>query len=158
VVGEVGYTYLDLPPTVRFNGPGVFLPAPGSSTATSNGSSQPGGAGYATTGSWGYRLLGRLDFENAIGAASLSPRIAFSHDVHGVSPTFNQGAKAATFGVSLGYKQAWVVDVAYTGFWGGRTYAGVDPVPTAGQSSSFASSANPLKDRDFLSVSVSYSF
>ena len=158
VVGEVGYTYLDLPDNVRFNGPGVFLPAPGSSIATSGGSVQPGGAGYATTGSWGYRLLGRLDFENAIGAASLSPRIAFSHDVHGVSPTFNQGVKAATFGVSLGYRQSWVVDVAYTSFWGGRTYAGVDPLPTAGQSSSFASSANPLKDRDFLSVSVSYSF
>src|SRR4029450_9739745 len=57
VVGEVGYTYLDLPSNVLFNGPGVFLPAPGSSVATSNGSSQPNGEGYATKSSWGYRLL-----------------------------------------------------------------------------------------------------
>jgi hypothetical protein len=74
IVGEVGYTYLDLPSGVLFNGPGVFLPAPGSSTATSGGSAQPNGEGYATKSSWGYRLLARMDFENAVGAASLSPR------------------------------------------------------------------------------------
>ena len=158
VVGEAGYTYLDLPDGVLFNGPGVFLPAPGSSTATSAGSAQPGGAGYATKDSWGYRLLARMDFENAIGAASLSPRVAFSHDVHGVSPTFNQGAKALTLGLALNYQQRWLVDVAYTAFFGGRTYSGTDPVATPGQDPKFASSANPLKDRDFLAISVSYSF
>jgi hypothetical protein len=159
LVGEVGWTYLDLPGDVRFNGPGVFLPAPGSSTATSGGSEQPNGEGYATKSSWGYRLLARMDFENAIGAASLSPRVAFAHDVRGVSPTFNHGAKAATVGITLNYRQQWSVDLAYTAFFGGRTYAGTDPLaPPAGQSREFASLANPLKDRDFLSFSVSYSF
>lgn len=158
VLGEVGYTYLDLPDGVLFNGPGVFLPAPGSSVATSAGSAQPGGEGYATKDSWGYRLLARMDFENAIGAAALSPRVAFSHDVHGVSPTFNQGAKALTFGLALSYQQKWLVDLGYTAFFGGRTYAGTDPVATPGQDASFASSANPLKDRDFLAISISYSF
>ena len=90
---------------------------------------------------------------------ALSPRIAYSHDVRGVSPTFNEGAQAATFGVSYTFKESWVADLAYTAFWGGRTYSGVDPVaPPAGQSASFASSANPLKDRDFISLSLSYSF
>jgi hypothetical protein len=159
MVGEVGYTYLNLPSGTLFNGPGVFLPAPGSSVATSGGSSQPGGEGYATTRSWGYRLLGRLDYPNVIAGGTLSPRIAFSHDVRGVSPTFNQGTKAATFGLTYSLKQKWVADLAYTTYWGGRTYSGVDPVaPPAGQSASFASSANPLKDRDFVSLSVSYSF
>jgi Protein of unknown function (DUF1302) len=159
VIGEVGYTQLGLPSDVLFNGPGIFLPAPGSSTATSNGSAQPNGEGYATKNSWGYRLLARMDFENAIGAASLSPRIAFAHDVRGVSPTFNHGAKAATVGIALNYRQNWVADLAYTMFWGGRTYSGTDPLAVpAGQSRDFASSANPLKDRDFLSISLSYSF
>jgi hypothetical protein len=158
VVGEVGYTYLNLPSGILFNGPGVFLPAPGSSTATSSGSSQPGGAGYATTGSWGYRLLGRLDYPNAISGGTLSPRIGFSHDVRGVGPTFNQGTKAASFGMAYSLKQKWVADLAYTTYWGGRTYSGTDPVPTAGQPSTYATSANPLKDRDFLSVSLSYAF
>lgn len=158
LLGEVGYTYLNLPSGMLFNGPATHLPAPGSFTGASNGSSQPGGAGYATRDSWGYRLLARLDFPNAIGGATLSPRVAFSHDVHGVSPTFNQGTKAATFGLTLNYKQNWQADIAYTSFWGGRTYASTDPVPTAGQPSTYASSANPLKDRDFVSVSLSYAF
>jgi hypothetical protein len=158
LVGEVGYTHLNLPPGVLFNGPATHLPAPGSFVGASNGSSQPAGAGYATRGSWGYRLLGRLDYPNAIAGGTLSPRIAFAHDVHGVSPTFNQGTKAATFGLTYNLRQKWVVDVAYTAFWGGRTYTGTDPVATPGQPAGFASSANPLKDRDFLSVSVAYSF
>jgi hypothetical protein len=158
VVGEAGYTYLNLPSNLLFNGPATHLPAPGSFTGASNGSSQPGGAGYATTGSWGYRLLARLDFADAVAGGTLSPRIAFAHDVHGVSPTFNQGTKAATLGLTYALKQKWAADIAYTAFWGGRTYAGTDPVPTAGQPSTFASSANPLKDRDFLTVSLSYSF
>ena len=42
VVGEAGYTYLDLPSGLLFNGPAVFLPAEGSNTGTSFGSTQPG--------------------------------------------------------------------------------------------------------------------
>lgn len=158
LVGELGYTHLNLPSGLLFNGPATHLPAPGSFTGASNGSSQPGSAGYATRGSWGYRLLARLDYSNAIAGGTLSPRIAYSHDVHGVSPTFNQGTRAATFGLTYNLKQKWVADIAYTTYWGGRTYAGTDPLATPGQSASYASSANPLKDRDFISVSVAYSF
>jgi len=156
LLGEVGYTYLNLPNGLLFSGPGTFLPAPGSANAAGGSFQQEG---YATKSSWGYRLLGRLDFPNAIGAASLSPRIAFSHDVDGVGPTFNQDAKALTLGLGVNLKQNWQADIAYTSFFGGRTYAGTDPgaVP-AGQSASYASSANPLKDRDFISASVSYAF
>jgi hypothetical protein len=156
-VAEAGYSYLDLPEGLLFNGPGVHLPSPTSSTSVSNGSSQQ--EGYATKSSWGYRLLGRMDFEDAIGPATLSPRLAFSHDVHGVSPTFNEGVKAVTAGVGYNLRQIWQADIAYTVFTGGRTYGGTDPAaPPAGQSADYASSANPLKDRDFLSMSVSYSF
>lgn len=158
VVGEVGFTYLNLPAGLLFNGPATHLPAPGSFTGASSGSTQPGGEGYATKDSWGYRVLARLDFPNAIGPATVSPRVVFSHDVRGVSPTFNQGTKAVTFGMGFNYKQNWQADVAYTGFFGGRTYSGTDPVATAGQATTFASSANPLKDRDYFSVNVSYSF
>ncbi|OGI45596.1 MAG: hypothetical protein A2637_02925 [Candidatus Muproteobacteria bacterium RIFCSPHIGHO2_01_FULL_65_16] len=159
LTGEAGYTYLSLPAGLLFAGPGTHLPAPGSSTATSGGSVQPNGEGYATKGSSGYRLLMRLDFPGAIGAATLSPRIALSHDVNGVSPTFNEGAKALTFGLGFGYKQNWQADLAYTNYYGGRTYSGTDSsgVPS-GQSADYASNSNPLKDRDFVALSVSYSF
>lgn len=163
LVGEVGCTYLSLPNGVFFNGPGVFLPAPGSNTTTSFGSVQT--TGYPTSFSWGYRLLGRLDYPNAIGATTVSPRIAFAQDVNGVSPTFNARAMALTLGIGFNYRQNWQADIAYTAYFGGRTIAGIDtgsgnaanPFPP-GQSRYYASSTNPLEDRDFFAVSVSYSF
>lgn len=159
VVGEFGASYLNLPSNLLFNGPGVVLPAIGSSTATTSGSTQPGMAGYATKHSWGYRLVGALSYPNAIAGATLIPRVAFSHDVHGVGPTFNQETKAATFGLSAILRQKWQADFAYITYWGGRTYAGTDPAPVpAGQNASYATSANALKDRDFVSVSLRYSF
>jgi hypothetical protein len=159
LLGEAGFTHQDLPKDLLFAGPGVYLPAQGSSTATTSGSTQPNMEGYATRSSWGYRLVGRLDYPNAIGAVAVSPRLAYAHDVDGVSSTFNEGTKAGTLGLGFNYNQNLQADIAYTWFWGGRTYSGTDPgaVPP-GQSADYASSANPLKDRDFLAVSVSYSF
>lgn len=158
LVGEAGYNHQDLPEGLLFAGPGVVLPAVGSSTATTSGSTQPNMEGYATSNSWGYRLVGRLDYPLA-GALTISPRLVFSHDVRGVSATFNEGAQAGTLGVGFNYRQSLQADIAYTAFWGGRTYSGTDPgaVPP-GQSPSYNTSANPLKDRDFVAVSVSYSF
>ena len=62
------------------------------------------------------------------------------------------------------YLKNWQAIIAYTAYFGGRTYSGTDmpnassgPLPP-GQATSYASSSNPLRDRDFLSVSVSYAF
>ncbi|TVP87607.1 MAG: DUF1302 domain-containing protein [Thioalkalivibrio sp.] len=161
-VGEVGYTHLDLPRDVPFNAPGVFLPAPGSDDTTSFGSVQE--KGYASRDSWGYRIVGRMDYPNAIGAATLSPRAVFSHDVSGRSPTFNEGARSLTLGLGINYLQNLDIDLSYTSFFGGEKIKGTDPNaafdPTfpPNQSASYSSHTNPLKDRDFLAVSVSYSF
>lgn len=157
-VGEVGFTQLDLPSNLKFAAPGCHLPQPGSSTSTSFGSTSSDC--FATENSWGYRLVGRLDYPNAIGAATVSPRIAFSHDVHGRSPTFNEDNKAATIGVGFNYQQNWQADFAYTTFFGGGSDSGTDlgaGVP-AGQSRSYSSGTNALKDRDFIAISLSYSF
>ena len=161
-VGEVGFTQLDLPSNLKFAAPGCHLPQPGSS-ATSAFNSRSTNC-FATENSWGYRLIGRLDYPNAIGAVTVSPRIAFSHDVHGRSPTFNEDNKAATFGVGFNYQQNWQADIGYTTFFGGSSVSGVD-VPSAasgalptGQSASYSSGTNALKDRDFIAISLSYSF
>jgi hypothetical protein len=115
--------------------------------------------GYATPNSWGYRLVARLDYSNWVGGATFSPRIAFAHDVRGVSPTFNQGTQAITAGLGVGYRQNLQADVSYTTFRGGRVYSGTDPKPVpAGQPQTFASHANPFIDRDFFAITVSYSF
>jgi hypothetical protein len=80
-----------------------------------------------------------------------------------VSPNFKEGAKSFSVGASWEYQRKWLVDAQYTSYFGGRTYCGTDvAVPgtalTPGQPASWCSSANPLKDRDFYSIVVSYSF
>ncbi len=151
MVGELGYTRLNLPSGLKFAAPGCHLPQPGSATAASFGSTD--GDCFATENSWGYRLLARAEYPNAIAGATLLPRIAFSHDVSGRSPTFNEGAKAVTLGLGVNYQQRWQADIAYTTFFGGKKIKGVDADGTP-----YASHTNPMKDRDFLSISVSYSF
>jgi hypothetical protein len=116
-----------------------------------------------TENSWGYRLAARLEYANALFGGNLSPRFAWSHDVDGVGPTFNENTKSASVGLSWDYQRRWLVDAQYTAFTGGRTFCGTDANPPTsptppGQTASWCGSANPLKDRDFWSVSVSYSF
>lgn len=175
-IAEFGATYMELDKDQVYAGPGAALPAPGSGGrippnplvpdgqpdgGASNGPVQT--EGFADRFSWGYRLVGVLTFENAIGPGSLSPRMVFSHDVNGVSPTFNQETMALSLGLSFNYLQRWQADVGYTAFFGGRDYSGNDVLPApAGspnsQSTYYSTSANPLEDRDFLAVSVSYAF
>ena len=62
--------------------------------------------------------------------------------------------------VGLGYnlRQVWQADIAYTTYFDGRTYSGTDTTAVGAQPREYASSANPLKDRDFIAATVSYSF
>ena len=181
MLGEVGVTHLDFDSSQRYGAPGTSLPSCGFATAStlaavSNGSCQEQvGGGYASKDSWGYRLVNRFDFENVIGAVQMSPRLVLSHDVNGNGPNFTEKTKGVSLGVGFNYLQRWQADLSYTAFIGGRTYAGTDPVPPGvdinpdpntttlspgdtSQSQSFATSANPNKDRDFLALSVSYAF
>src|SRR5204863_10016505 len=110
-----------------------------------------------------YRLAGRLEYSNLLFGGNVAPRLAWAHDVHGVSPTFNEGVKSVSVGASWDYQRQWVVDLQYTAYTGGRTICSTDVPPPGqsilpGQSATYCSSANPLKDRDFFSVSVSFSF
>ncbi len=163
LVGEVGANYFhNLPTNLKFSGPAAYLPATGFGAAVSSAFSVQT-EGFTTQFSWGYRLAARLEYASALYGGNLSPRLSFAHDVKGVGPNFNQDVKALSAGLSWEYQRKWFVDAQYTNFFGGRTFCGTDvPTPggaiTSGQSASFCSSANPLKDRDFYSVSVSYSF
>ena len=97
--------------------------------------------GDADATSWGYRVAARLDYNNAIGAVNLFPYLQWRHDVNGNSPApsgaFSQGATALTLGLRADYLSAWRADVGYTRYGGRR---------------------NTLRDRDFISASVNYSF
>lgn len=68
--------------------------------------------------SWGYRILGQSTINNAIGAMSLTPRIAFSHDVKGLSPApirnFREGRKVVTLSLLGNYQNAWTGALSWT--------------------------------------------
>ena len=159
VVGEAGFNWFhNLPSDVKFAGPATYLPAtPFAAAITAGGGLQT--EGFLTDFSWGYRLAGRLEYANAFMGGTVAPRLAFTHDVKGVGPNFNEKVKSISYGVSWDYQRKWIVDAQYTSYYGGRTYCGTDVsgVPPT-QPASWCSSANPLKDRDFYSISVSYSF
>jgi hypothetical protein len=99
--------------------------------------------GFADSFSWGYRLVLAPTFNNAIGAVTLRPILAWAHDVEGVTPTpisnFVAGAKAMTLMLNAVYLQKITGTLSYTMYFG-------------------AGKANLLHDRDFLSLSANYSF
>ena len=97
--------------------------------------------GDADATSWGYRMAARLDYNNAIGAVNLFPYVQWRHDVNGNSPApsgpFSEGLTALTLGVRADYLSSWQANVGYTRYGGRR---------------------NTLRDRDFVSASINYSF
>ena len=147
LVGEVGATKVwDLPdPSVlRYEGEGTdTIGGPAiDDGALRNPITWPGG--FPTRFSWGYRLAARADYNNVFGSPiNVSPRVAFNHDVNGITPgpggNFLEGRKSGTLGVEANYLNKWVFDLSYTVFTGAKPY-------------------NQIHDRDFASFSVKYSF
>ena len=145
-VAEAGFNYVsDLPDKdfQRFNGPGTDTGG-GADYLTGdlrNPITEP--AGFADDFSWGYRLLARATYNNAIGPVTVLPRIGWAHDVSGTTPgpggSFIDGRKTFTLGLGFNYLQQWIFDLAYTNYSGGGRY-------------------NLSHDRDFYSASVRYSF
>lgn len=100
---------------------------------------------YATSFSWGYRLLAQMEYPNAFGTPyTLSPQLIWSHDVSGYSagpigPGFVEGKKAVTVGVTASYLDAYRLSLDYTNNFGAKYRNG-----------SF--------DKDFVSMTASYTF
>ncbi len=96
--------------------------------------------GYVTDDAWGYRLRASLEYNNVFGGINLTPNLAWSHDVDGVSPNtnFNDGARALTVGLRGDYLNRYTGSLSYTTFSGGDF--------------------NVVEDRDFLSLSFGVSF
>ncbi len=149
LLGEFGANKVFSMPSkdeLRFEGPGTYTSGNPAMTA-------PGGIHaskewerpehFADDFSWGYRLVSRLTYNNAIGAWSLAPRVAWQHDVDGVTPgpggSFIAGRKAFTFGIQAAYQNAWQIDLSYTNYSGAGRW-------------------NLINDRDFVGGYLKYSF
>jgi len=145
-VAEVGLNYVsDLPSkdVMRYDGPGTNSGGGWDWTTGDWNNPQTEPDGFADDFSWGYRIAARFDYNNAIGAVTVSPRLGWAHDVSGTTPgpggSFVDGRQQLTLGVELNYLNEWIFDFAYT------TYMGAGPY-------------NQLKNRDFFGASVRYSF
>lgn len=147
LVAEVGGTKVwDLPATssLRYQGDGTDTGGGPDFLTGAFRNPQTQTTGFPTPYSWGYRLVARADYNSAFGSAfNLSPRIAFNHDVNGITPgpggNFIEDRKLLTLGLEATYLQQWTGDVSYTRFMG-------------------AGNLNLIRDRDFLAFTVRYAF
>ncbi len=145
LLGEVGVTtVLDMPDkeVLRLNGPGTFVSGNPNLTALHQNSYEAAER-FADQVSWGYRLLARMQFDNVFSSINLAPRIAWQHDVNGISPgpagNFIEGRRAITLGLSGDYQNIYSADISYTRFSGAGRY-------------------NLINDRDFIAANIKYSF
>ncbi len=145
LLGEVGVNHVyDMPDkdVLRLDGPGTFLSGNAALAARHFGVYEKDQR-FADDTSWGYRLLGRLVYNNVFNSINLIPRLAWAHDVKGVSPgpggSFIEGRKAITIGLGADYQNVYSADIGYTRYWGAGRY-------------------NLINDRDFIAANIKYSF
>jgi hypothetical protein len=115
------------------------LPAtPLESTAEANSPTEPT---PADSTSFGYRMAARLDYNNVFASTNLFPYVQFQQDLRGNSPQpvgqFLEGRTAVTLGLRVDYLSRWEGNVSYTQYTGGKS---------------------ELRDRDFASATIKYSF
>lgn len=143
---EVGANYVPGLPdksVLRFDGPGTFL---GGNPMAQAAGLQPGvepEKAFADRFSWGYRVVSRLDYTNVFLNVNVSPSIQWAHDVRGNTPlplgTFQDGRCSVAFATEFTYQYNWALTLTYTNYFGGGKY-------------------NLIRDRDFVSATLKYSF
>jgi hypothetical protein len=90
----------------------------------------------------GYQLFLRGEYTNPFGIPiTLNPTLGWRHDFVGTAPnqTFIENRKGVTVGLAVDYLQTWGANLTYANFFGGKDM-------------------HLVKDRDFVSASVSYRY
>jgi hypothetical protein len=151
LLGEIGGIYVaNLPgkDELRFDGAGTFTS--GSQAAMTNTTSPgsavlpatPAGA-FADPFSWGYQVLGRLEYNNLFAGVNFNPALAYTHDVRGNTPlplgNFVEGRRSINLVAEFTWQNAWSLELRYVNFFGAGRY-------------------NLLGDRDYVSTTLKYSF
>jgi hypothetical protein len=151
LLAETGFVNADLPSknVLRFDGPGTmvggdvnYMTNSGNNASNIAPLSEPASA-FADSFSWGYQLVGRLDYNNVFRGVNISPTVIYAHDVGGNTPlplgNFLHGRKSLTIGAEFTFQNAWAFDLRYINFFGADRY-------------------NLISDRDFVSCNLKYSF
>ncbi len=147
LVGEVGGIWADIPDksTLRYDGPGTFTA--GDLTEMTNTGNAAFGAtpadAFADKFSWGYQVLGKLDYTNVFAGVNVSPSLGFTHDVSGNTPlplgNYIHGRKSLTLAAEFTFQNSWAFELRYVNFFGAGKY-------------------NLLADRDYVATTLKYSF
>ena len=99
--------------------------------------------GFVTEFAWGYRLRTAATYRDVFLGIDLVPSLAWSHDVDGYSPepgqAFNEGRQSVGLGLGFEFDANTKASINYTTFTNAANY-------------------DVLRDRDFISLSASYSF
>jgi hypothetical protein len=147
LLGEAGGVWVNLPnrEILRYDGSGTFTA--GSQTAM-NGAGFPQfpatrQEAFADEFSWGYQVLGRLDYNNIFPNVNLQPTIAFTQDVRGNTPlpvgNYIHGRRSLNIALEFTYRNALSFEVRYVNFSGAGRF-------------------NLFSDRDYVATTVKYSF
>jgi len=84
-----------------------------------------------------------MEFDNVFAGINISPSLAFTHDVKGVTPlplgNFIAGRKSLTLAAEFTLQNKWSFELRYATFFGAGVY-------------------NLLADRDYVSATIKYSF
>ncbi|AYC34091.1 DUF1302 domain-containing protein [Pseudomonas cavernae] len=156
LVGEVGYNHINGLGSadgtdVRFgrspifgagalvnNGTSVCVGTNPGTPQASNPQQECNDKGFYTSSSWGYRARAILNYSNVFAGINLSPSLAWSHDVDGNGPNFEEGLKAVSLGLDADYANTYTTSLSYTDFFGGEF--------------------NTNGDRDFVALSFGVNF
>ncbi|NWL79713.1 DUF1302 domain-containing protein [Pseudomonas taiwanensis] len=149
LVGEVGYNHIgglnDDIGELRYGRDPIYGPGQLSSqavclalTAASPQQRECNDKGFYTSSSWGYRARASLEYSNVFAGINLTPSVAWSHDVDGYGPNFNEGSKAISVGLNAEYENTYTASLSYTDFFGGHY--------------------NVTTDRDFVALSFGLNF
>ncbi|MBM7063018.1 DUF1302 domain-containing protein [Pseudomonas sp. UL073] len=130
--GQLADTGNPLGATNTCRGTGVSNPT------VSNPQQECNSHGFYTSSSWGYRARASLNYSNVFAGINLTPNLAWSHDVEGFGPNFEEGVKAVSIGLDADYANTYTASLSYTDFFGGDF--------------------NTNTDRDFIALSLGVNF
>ncbi len=147
LLGEIGGVWANLPSKdfLRYDGPATFTAG---SQAAMNGAGFPQfmathADAFADDFSWGYQVLGRLEYNNIFPNVNLLPTVAYTHDVEGNTPfplgNYIHGRRSINVALEFNYRNAWSLELRYVNYTGAGRF-------------------NLLADRDFYATTLKYSF
>lgn len=136
LVGEVGYNHVsgidNEVGELRFGRDPVFGIGEVANNAVCRGAlntakpDECNDKGFFTSSSWGYRARASAEYPNVIAGINLTPSVAWSHDVDGYGPNFNEGSKAISVGLNADYQNTYNASLSYTDFFGGEYTTNTD--------------------------------